>query len=147
MFKGKSLICASHLQCEFLRAQEWNIVIPIDQLACESCSLHTQLTRQHSFQPLPPLSGDDPTILWVPPLPLALVQIVFYSLFISLNKTGGEGKWLESLSLTSPHLRGHLWMWGGDDYASISAHFKWCTTHVPSVKDKGWVVVVGGGVS
>lgn len=36
-----SLRYASLFQCEFLRALKWNIVIPIDQLACESCSLDT----------------------------------------------------------------------------------------------------------
>lgn len=39
-FKARRLR-ASHLQCEFLTTQEWNIVIPADQLVCESCSLHT----------------------------------------------------------------------------------------------------------
>lgn len=87
------------------------------------------LTIQHPSQSLPPLSGDHPTILRVPPLPLASVQIVFYSLFISFKKTGGEGKWLECLPLTFPHLRECLWMWGGDDYASVSARLKRYTTH------------------
>lgn len=63
-----------------------------------------QLTRQQPFQLLPLLSEDHLTILWVPPLSLDSVQIEFYSLFISLNKKGGESKWLEFLSLTSPHL-------------------------------------------
>lgn len=111
-----------------------------------------KLTRQHSFQPLSSLSGDHPTIVWVPSLPLASVQIVLNSLFISPNKKRGKGKWLEFLSLTSPHLRGYLWMWGGDGYASVSARFEWCATHPPSVWTKethpwsrGGIVNLSGG--
>lgn len=33
-------------------------------------------------------------------------------------------------------------MWGGDDYASVSARFKWCAARPPSARNKG-----GGGLT
>lgn len=36
-------------------------------------------------------------------------------------------------------------MWGGDDYASVSARFKWCAARPPSVQKKGGGVNLSGG--